>query len=88
MAMNERDRIDGIELKMAVTLADGEEVTAIKVKWDRESQGLTVMANSGLTEVTEGFLKDAIPLVMESINNAKQGLPSSNLYVTPSTKLQ
>lgn len=88
MTLKEKDRIVAIELKMAVTLGDGEIITALKTNWDRESQGLTIMTNSGLIEVTEGFLKDAFPLINESLMKAKNGEPSSNLFVTPSTKLQ
>lgn len=85
MSRRPEDAVVGIELKMTVTLGDGEEVVAVKALWDRESQGLTVMANSGLVEVGEGFLKDAVPLMLETINKSRAGEPGSNLYVSPPT---
>lgn len=83
MAKTPEDLIVGIELKMTVTLGDGEQVTAFKAIWERDSQGLTVMANSGLLEVSEGFLKDAVPMVKETINNVRNGNKGSNLYISP-----
>lgn len=83
----DRLKVTDINLQLTFRLENQEEITGVKAYWGGKD-GISIMTNGGSLDMCEDFLKKVIPLVYESIEKAKRGERSSNLYVTPSTKLQ